>query len=196
MTAPAAAASPIVTGGANFPPRPRMSAKYPLATPCPTASLDPAGVTTVLLTETTPAPPLSKPLSPIGPRRRWVSAAVLAAATTLLLVPNPWGATEALQAVKRAVGPGYGVHFATYAIVTAAVAWMFVRDRRRWLPWVYGGLAVHAVATETAQAFIPARDADPLDLLANLCGIAVGVGLLRLLSIARGWVSASRPATG
>jgi VanZ family protein len=86
-------------------------------------------------------------------------------------------------------GLGYFAHAACYTFLTTLLL-VIIRPRHRsTLMLVVLGIALHGVLTEAAQYWIPARDCDPLDLLANLGGIilAAGVyaGMLSRFSIER-----------
>ena len=64
--------------------------------------------------------------------------------------------------------------------VPAALAWLL---RARWLVTL---MTVHAFLSEPLQGWVaPTRMADPLDLVADLVGIALGVGTATVIHRAR-----------
>jgi glycopeptide antibiotics resistance protein len=68
----------------------------------------------------------------------------------------------------------FGLNVALF--VPGAFAAALLWPRVRWWQWVLVGLAVSA-AIETVQGvFLPARDAEPRDLVANTLGAALGAG--------------------
>ncbi len=70
-------------------------------------------------------------------------------------------------------GFGYVAHTASYALLTLLLL-VLVRPRQRLTAGLLVlGIAFHGMLTETVQYWVPARDCDPLDLLANLGGIAL-----------------------
>jgi hypothetical protein len=71
-------------------------------------------------------------------------------------------------------GFGYAAHTTSYALLTILLLTL-VRPRQRVTAMMMVlGISLHGLLTEAAQYWIPARDCDPLDLLANLVGIALG----------------------
>ena len=90
------------------------------------------------------------------------------------------------------VGPDVGnwarvlAHFSQYALLAALWSWA--------LAPTLGGRAlvvaavismVYAVSDEFHQSFVPGRDADPLDVLVDACGIAAAVTLIRIRGVSR-----------
>ena len=79
-------------------------------------------------------------------------------------------------------GPDVGVpgvdkvgHLMAFA-VPAGLAWLLGAR------WVVVALVVHALVSEPVQAWVaPLRQPDPLDALADLVGIALGVAVARAL---------------
>lgn len=68
-------------------------------------------------------------------------------------------------------GSDKGVHLLLFAVV----AWPAVRLGLPW-PLVAGVLTVYAIASEVIQHhLVPGRSGDPLDVLADLAGVALGV---------------------
>jgi len=91
-----------------------------------------------------------------------------------------WGA-EFFHLGKSSVilqdSPGFG-HFVCYAILGFSLAGVFL-SRSALLAVLVAG--AYGVLMECVQMFIPSRDASLLDIGVNLMGIAVGLGLYRLL---------------
>ncbi len=66
-------------------------------------------------------------------------------------------------------------HLAAFA-VPSALAWLLGAR------WMVGVLVVHALVSEPLQHLLaPGRQLDPLDTVADLVGVVVGVGLAALL---------------
>ena len=107
-----------------------------------------------------PAPPLPDSRT----RLRWFLGAAFLAQCAALYLPLSGGG-------GRIPGADKVVHLLLFAVV----AWPAVRLgwRRR---WVVPALTVQAVSSELVQHFLVAgRAGDPWDLVADLCGIALGV---------------------
>ena len=67
-------------------------------------------------------------------------------------------------------------HLLGYAVLSGYAAMLFAE--RRALGWAAMGLLLLGVAIEGAQAVLTAsRLADPMDVLANLLGVVLGLGL-------------------
>ena len=78
------------------------------------------------------------------------------------------------------------VHVALFAVP----AFVLRRVTSRWWPIV--ALVVHAPVSELAQwAWVPYRSGDPLDLVADLAGVALGVWGATLAESAHGRVAGS-----
>ncbi len=68
------------------------------------------------------------------------------------------------------------MHCGVYAVFSLACFSFAVRTGDpRIKNLILFGLVVHGICTELVQAFIPARTCDPLDTMANMVGIAIGV---------------------
>lgn len=75
-------------------------------------------------------------------------------------------------------------HLSAFATL-AFVAWHgAARPRTRWL-WLPLALLGYGVLIELVQAQLPPREADPLDVLADACGLALGLTLVAALHAAR-----------
>lgn len=91
-------------------------------------------------------------------------AVVVAIQLFVLYVPSAPG-SAGVNGLDKVV---HAVVFAVPALVAAV---------RRWW-WVVLALAVHAPVSELVQAtLLPHRDGNPWDAVADLVGVAVGVGL-------------------
>jgi len=100
-----------------------------------------------------------------------IALAALAAQVVVLYLPDPPPVAEAWSFP----GLDKAVHVAVFALPTWAL-W------RVWpSPVVPGAMVAQAVASEVVQGrWLSGRGADPLDLLADLAGIAAGLLLTRL----------------
>lgn len=106
--------------------------------------------------------------------RRWLFAAALLLA--LLFALRPLGAEAPLfdQVDKFK-------HLACFAGLTLLAIWAGLRP-----VWaVAGGLLAFGALIELAQSLAPTRAADPLDLLADLAGIALGLLVLAAWRVVR-----------
>ena len=114
---------------------------------------------------------------------------------TLSRAPIRAAAPVALMALifylsaQESVGPDVGnwarviAHFSEYAALTALWIWALAPALGRRAFAVAAAIAfVYALSDEFHQSFVDGRDADPLDVLVDACGIATAV----LLSRARG----------
>jgi VanZ family protein len=74
-------------------------------------------------------------------------------------------------------------HALEYALLATLWAWALAPVLRS--PWaVAAGISfVYACLDEYHQSFIPGRDADPLDIVADSVGIALGVVALRVVVV-------------
>ena len=114
-----------------------------------------------------------------------------AAVTVLLLVPDPL-ALLALQENPWPLSSDRGIHFSLFLALTLLV------DMCRWaIPprWVFALLVVYATATEFLQALVPPRTVDPVDLLENLLGVAVGTAIYWVIQRRSGAVDACGSAS-
>lgn len=66
------------------------------------------------------------------------------------------------------------LHFCVFAFVMLCFALAFSRGEAARIRTIALMLGAHGVITEILQAFIPTRTCDPLDLMANFIGIAIG----------------------
>lgn len=110
--------------------------------------------------------------------RNWVVPALIAGLLAALLVHPavPRFLRGQLPDSIDLRGFGYFAHMASYATLTTLLLMMFRQSRSSTRTLLVLGIALHGLLTEAAQYWIPARDCDPLDLLANLTGIALAAG--------------------
>jgi VanZ family protein len=107
--------------------------------------------------------------------------------TALLLVPDvasilfmppeiPEGIAQSELPVDKIV------HASGYFLLTAlAIAAFGARDRGISLGWFFAGAALHGVATEVIQTFVPPREGDVLDWFADLTGTALAIATTLVL---------------
>lgn len=105
---------------------------------------------------------------------RLLLAALVAALTWLALTPRP--------PLLLDTGWDKANHALAFAVLAANAALAWRRMPRRALVWAAVLLAYGALI-ELAQSFVPGRDAEPLDLLADAAGIAAGLAALRALRL-------------
>jgi hypothetical protein len=101
-------------------------------------------------------------------------AALLALWTWKLVSPNP--APEAVRAALADLDLAFAVaktlHLSGYALLALLAATLPVP--RRWRAFLVGLLALHGVATEVAQTFVPNRTGKASDVLIDWVGVALG----------------------
>jgi VanZ family protein len=85
---------------------------------------------------------------------------------------------------QEEVGPDVGnwarviSHFATYALLAALWIWALAPALGRRALLVAAAISLlYALTDEWHQSFVPGRDADPLDILVDACGIAFALVL-------------------
>jgi tetratricopeptide (TPR) repeat protein/VanZ family protein len=119
-------------------------------------------------------------------RGRFVMAAgCVTFLTYLLLSQDPWWLfrafpKEAARTLKHGVIDKV-YHFVAYFGTTCLLMWYAASGTRRTMYGLAAAVTAHAVITEFLQQFVPRRTTDIDDLLANLAGIAAGVGVGLLL---------------
>lgn len=119
-------------------------------------------------------------------RRALTTALVLATLAHVVALYTP-GSPE----LDTARGVDKLAHVMLFA-VPAALAWLVGGRARRWGPFLLVG---HAVVSEMVQArFVANRAGDPLDALADVVGVALGVALARALWRSRPDVPAASDA--
>ena len=87
---------------------------------------------------------------------------------------------------QESVGPDIGewarfvAHFSEYALLAALWLWALAPELgRRALIAAAAISLLYALSDEYHQSFVPGRDADPLDVLVDACGIALALALSR-----------------
>ncbi len=77
-------------------------------------------------------------------------------------------------------------HFTEYALLSVLWIWALAPELgRRALPVAAAIAFVYALSDEFHQSFVEGRDADPLDLLVDACGIAAALVLVRARAFSR-----------
>lgn len=101
-------------------------------------------------------------------RRLWrmLFAALLVVITWLALVPDP----------PRALTTGWDKsnHLLAFGSLAFAGVWALWQRPRQWI-WLALALLAYGVGIEIAQHFLPPREADAMDVLADSAGIALGL---------------------
>ena len=92
-------------------------------------------------------------------------------------VPLPPSITAELSDTLRFLAAKC-LHASAYAILTLLTVTLPLSNRWRWL--LAGLLALHGVATEIGQTFVPGRGGSVRDVLIDWAGIAVGVAVWRV----------------
>ena len=126
--------------------------------------------------------PVTRPywLQPLLYPRAWLSLWWLAIAVVLAASLAPPRALPPM-----ADGSDKLYHLLGYFVLAAAAVQLFRRGAGLW--WVAAGLVLMGIAVEWAQGALTAqRSADPLDALANVVGVALGVALA--FTPARHWL--------
>lgn len=107
-------------------------------------------------------------------------------ATTTVLVVASWGllTSNPLAAVRGTplhflyFVNDFVVHLTIYTVLTLLLMPLATAYARR-LEWLIVSLiATHAIVTELIQVVVPRRTCDPVDMVANLAGIVIGLRLL------------------
>jgi VanZ family protein len=70
-------------------------------------------------------------------------------------------------------------HAAQYAALAALWTWSLEGSVRRAWPWAAALSFAYALSDEWHQSFVPGRDADPFDIVADSVGIALALLVLR-----------------
>ena len=115
---------------------------------------------------------------------RWLLGASLAVVAVAVLLPNTWLAELRIQwrwfseAINRveALWPAIDmVHLVMFFAVGALAALAFPARRARWL---LAAIALVAIASEFVQVWIPGRTASVGEVLLDVAGAALGVGVV------------------
>ena len=75
-------------------------------------------------------------------------------------------------------------HLAVFAVLGFLIAWPFCRIYRNytkafWISWILSGF--YGILDEIHQLFVPGRYVEVLDMLADVIGALIGVGLFLLI---------------
>jgi len=122
-----------------------------------------------------------------------VAMGLLVVASWGLLSANPLAPLNGTASFHliRAVDD-FLIHLGVYTLVAAGAASFFQGSSRMIQNWLAGAIITHAISTELLQSLIPERNCDPVDLVANLLGIMLG---LRLVSLVPRLLAHYRPTT-
>jgi VanZ family protein len=96
----------------------------------------------------------------------WIALLVATVVVCVVPLPSAIHAPAQFDKLEHALG---------YVVLALYAANLFAQARARRAAWL--GLLLFGAAIEGLQALTPWRSADPLDLLANLGGIALGAAL-------------------
>ncbi|MCE4554673.1 VanZ family protein [Roseateles cellulosilyticus] len=113
-----------------------------------------------------------------APGRRPLWRALLA----LLLLVITWLALTPAPPKVADLGWDKANHLSAFAALTFCTVWAFWPQPRQWL-WVALAMLAYGIGIEIAQSFLPPREADWHDVVADSVGIALG--LLTAWPIAR-----------
>ena len=105
-----------------------------------------------------------------APEHRVLWRALLA----LLLAVITWLALSAAPPEAFNTGWDKANHALAFASLAFSAVWALWRQRRQW-PLLFIALLAYGGAIEIAQSFLPPREADWHDLLADGAGIALGL---------------------
>lgn len=97
---------------------------------------------------------------------RALLAALLIAITCLALLPAP--------PVAISTGWDKSNHLLAFAALAFTAVWALWPQPRQW-PWLALALLAYGGGIEVAQSFLPPRSGEWADLLADGCGIALGL---------------------
>ncbi|MGE0374281.1 MAG: VanZ family protein [Planctomycetaceae bacterium] len=119
-----------------------------------------------------------------------VAVAYTAALTFLLVHPDAfallgWGAKSVESQVDASI-PGFFQHLSAYVLLGMLLQAGFVGPHcPAWCLFVL--TVLHGVATESIQALVPHRTADAADLLADISGALIALGVCWRLQRNSGW---------
>ena len=98
-----------------------------------------------------------------------------------LLAPNPLKSVSGTSFAFLCSIDDFLIHLGVFATVTILLA-SFVRDQRPAIRHLAVSLVLlQGVTTELLQALIPSRTCDPLDMLANIVGVTIGMRVAEVL---------------
>ena len=105
-----------------------------------------------------------------APKRRAVWRALLG----LLLIAITWLALTPAPPPDADLGWDKANHLAAFGSLAFCGVWAFCQWPRQW-PWLVLALLAYGVGIEIAQSFMPPRQADWHDVVADGLGIALGL---------------------
>ncbi len=124
---------------------------------------------------------ISHPIRCIRVAHAATAIGLLGVASWGLLSVNPLAPVNGTSFSFLRTVDDFLIHLSVYSIVAFAVMSLF-RDASRLIQhWCGGAIIAHAVSTELLQALIPQRNCDPVDLVANLIGIMLGIKLVSVM---------------
>ena len=125
-------------------------------------------------------PPAMKPLLSLftAPERRVLWRALLA----LMLAVITWLALSPAPPKTLNTGGDKANHGLAFASLAFSAVWAFWQRPRQW-PMLVAALLAYGVGIEIAQSFLPPREADWHDVVAD--GVGIALGLLAAWPVAR-----------
>lgn len=123
-----------------------------------------------------------------------VCVASFSLVTWALISPDPFAAIQRTPLSFLRTVSDLCLHFAAFSVCAAMCGYLVPASPdtlKRKLTVI--GLIAYAIGTELAQQAIPRRTCDPLDAVANLCGIAAG---LYAASLVTRQIAAMSPDSG
>lgn len=121
---------------------------------------------------------ISHPLRCLKVAHTATALGLLGVASWGLLSANPLAPVNGTSFSFLRTVDDFLIHVSLYFIVAFVVMSLFRDSSRLIQNWCGGAIIAHAVSTELFQAIIPPRNCDPVDLVANLIGIMLGIGLV------------------
>lgn len=118
---------------------------------------------------------------------RWsmflVCAASFGLVTWALISPNPFAAIKRTPFSFLRTVSDLCLHFGAFSVCAGMCGCLVTPSTDAWKRKVMVvALVAYAVGTELAQQAIPRRTCDPLDAIANVCGIVAGLYVASLVT--------------
>lgn len=108
-----------------------------------------------------------------------IAVAIVCVFTWLLLIPDPYAASQAFEPLRRARISGYLIHPCVYLCIAVTTLINVPTNAKNLRSRVLMLIVAHGLITEMLQYFIPGRSCDPFDVVANLSGILAAIALDR-----------------